>query len=55
MAKAKEVQHSARYEKLKERYEKNYCTKEQLARYVELGAITADEYEEITGEPYEEA
>ena len=44
--------HSMMYEKLKTRYEKNYCTKEQLAQYVALGAITSDEYEEITGEAY---
>lgn len=46
-------QHSPKYEKLKERYEKGYCTKTQLRRYVELGAITEEEYEEITGESYE--
>ncbi len=45
--------HSPKYEKLKDRYEKGYCTKAQLKRYVELGAITEEEYEEITGESYE--
>lgn len=47
------MEHSPMYEKLKTRYERNYCTKTQLRRYVELGAITAGEYEEITGEVYE--
>lgn len=46
-----EVKHSKMYEKLKARYEKGYCTKQQLARYADLGAISADEYEEIAGEP----
>ncbi len=47
-------EHSKLYEKIKTRYEKGYVTKAQLARYVELGAITAAEYEEICGDPYEE-
>ena len=47
------MNHSAMYEKPKERYMKSYCTKEQLARYVALGAITPAEYKEITGEDYE--
>ena len=46
------MEHSKMYEKIKTRYNKGYVTKEQLARYVELGAITAEEYEEIAGEPY---
>lgn len=29
------------------RYEKGYVTDAQLARYLELGVITKDEYEEI--------
>ena len=36
--------------KYQKRYEKNGCTKEQLQRLVELGALTAEEYKEITGE-----
>lgn len=40
--------------KYQRRYEKNGCTKEQLQRLVELGALTAGEYEEITGEAYTE-
>lgn len=41
------------YIKYKERYERGGCTKEQLKRLVELGALTAEEYELITGEPYD--
>ena len=40
--------------KYQKRYEKNGCTKEQLKRLVELGALTAEEYAEITGEAYTE-
>ena len=47
------VQHSRLFEKYKTRYERGGCTKEQLRRLVELGAITAEEYREITGEDYE--
>ena len=39
-------------EKYQKRYEKGGCTIEQLKRLVELGALTASEYEEITGEAY---
>lgn len=53
MAKTK-VTHSPMYEKYAKRYARGGCTKEQLARLVELGALTAEEYEEITGEPYDE-
>lgn len=40
------------FENLKKRYELGYATKEQLARFVALGKLTADEYKEITGEKY---
>ena len=50
----KTTEHSALFEKYKERYEKGYCTKEQLKKIVALGRLTADEYKEITGEDYEE-
>ena len=33
-------------------YDRGDMTKEQLQRAVEVGRITAEEYEEITGEPY---
>lgn len=42
------------YQKYKDRYERGGCTKEQLQRLTELGALTPEEYELITGEPYEE-
>lgn len=38
--------------KYHERYKNNGCTKEQLKRLVELQALTAGEYEEITNEAY---
>ncbi len=44
---------SSMFEDLKYRYNKNWCRKDQLQQYVDLGAITAEEYEEITGESYE--
>lgn len=48
------AQHSKLFEKYKARYERGGCTKEQLRRLVELGALTAEEYEEVTNEPFEE-
>jgi hypothetical protein len=36
--------------KYQNRYNKNGCTKQQLKRLVELGALTIEEYEEITNE-----
>lgn len=53
MAKTKTT-HSPMFEKYKKRYERGGCTKEQLHRLVELGALTPEEYKEITGEDYEE-
>lgn len=44
--------HSKDFEKWKKRYDRHGCTKEQLRRLVELEVLTADEYEEITGEKY---
>lgn len=43
---------SPMFDDLKRRYEKNWCRKDQLARFTELGAITPGEYEEITGDPF---
>jgi len=40
------------FDTLKERYEKEWCRKDQLRQYVGLGVITEDEFEEITGEAY---
>ena len=47
------TEHSKLFEKYRDRYNRGGCTKEQLKKLVRLGAITADEYEEITGEKYE--
>lgn len=46
-------EHSRDFEKYRARYARGGCTKEQLRRLVELGALTAEEYAEITGEAYE--
>lgn len=51
--------HSNDFEKLKECYEINYITVDQLRRWVAINArrstlgITAAEFTEITGLPYE--
>lgn len=47
------MEHSKKYEQIKTRYDKGYVTLEQLHRYVELSAITPEEYKEICGEDYE--
>ena len=44
--------HSKLFEKYQERYNRGGCTKEQLRRLVQLGALTEAEYEEITGEAF---
>lgn len=41
------------FDTLKWRYEKNWCRKDQLKRFVELGAITKEDYKKITGEALE--
>lgn len=46
------MSYSPRYKTLKERYKRGGCTKEQLKRFVQLGALTEEEYYEITGEKY---
>ena len=38
------------YIKYKARYERGGCTKEQLRRLVQLGALTEEEYTLIVGE-----
>ena len=48
------MNHSKQFEKIKKRYDKGYITIEQLHRYVELEVITPEEFEEISGQPYEE-
>lgn len=40
------------FERLKEWYPKGYVRKDQLQRFVQLGALTKEEYEEITGEEF---
>ena len=40
------------YEKWKNRYDRHWCTKEQLGRLVRLSVLTPEQYEEITGEQY---
>ncbi len=56
---AETTTHSKKYETLKAKYEAEYITKETLAGWVALNekkagkGITAEEYEEITGEAYE--
>jgi uncharacterized XkdX family phage protein len=40
------------FEKWKDRYDKYWCTKEQLKRLVQLEVLTMEEYKEITGEDY---
>lgn len=42
------------FEKWKDRYDKHWCTKDQLRTLVTLNVLTAEEYELITGEPYSE-
>ena len=55
-----EKEHSKKYETLKAKYEAEYITKETLRGWVALNekrkgkGITAEEYEEITGETYSE-
>lgn len=41
------------FERLKEWYSKGYVRKDQLVRYVQLGALTKEEYFEITGEEFD--
>lgn len=51
---ATKTTHSPLFEKYKARYERGGCTKKQLKRLVQLGALTPEEYTEITGDPYDE-
>jgi len=41
------------YEILKQRYERNFVRKDQLQRYVTLGKITQQQYEQIVKEKQE--
>lgn len=51
MAKKK---HSKKYKTYKERYERGGCTIYQLYRLTQLGALRPDEFEDITGIPFDE-
>lgn len=42
------------YKIVKRYYDKGNYTKENVATFVKAGKITANEYEQITGETYEE-
>jgi hypothetical protein len=59
MAKTTTTEHSAKFEELNEKYQKNYVTKATLKKWVQINdkkpgsGITRDEYAEITGEQYE--
>lgn len=46
------MKHSRNFEKFKGYYDKGLWTKAMLRNAVVKGRITADEYEEIVGEPY---
>ena len=52
---AKKVEHSPKFEYWKNKYDMNKVRKDSLKRLVPLEVITAEEYQEITGEPYESA
>lgn len=54
MATKKKSARSKNFEKYEKRYKRGGCTKEQLEQLVALGILTADEFKEITGNPYEE-
>ena len=41
-------------ESMKRLYEAGRVTREQIANRVEKGTVSAEEYEVITGEPYED-
>lgn len=49
------AEHSKKFEKLKKWYEDGSWTKKMLHDAVGKEWITAEEYEEITGEPYDKA
>ena len=53
MGRKKAEQHSPKYAKVKKYYDDGKWSKKMVYNAVEKGWITAAEYEEITGEPYE--
>lgn len=46
------MEHSAKFAKVKKYYDNGLWTKTMVANAVVKGWITAEEYEEIVGEPY---
>lgn len=47
------MEHTKYYNTVKRYYDKGYYDEADVAKFVRNGKITAEEYEEITGEPYE--
>ena len=47
------AKHSARFALVKNYYDRGLWSKARVARAVDCGWITAEEYAEITGEPFE--
>ena len=52
MAKKRNDEHSPKYNTVKNYYDKGLWDINRVHKAVQCGWITADEYEEITGEPY---
>ena len=50
----KVAEHSKNFEKVKNYYDTGRWDEYRVSEAVKKGWITADEYEEITGQPYEE-
>lgn len=46
--------HSRYFNTVKRYYKKGWYTVEDVAKFVRQGDLSAEEFEEITGEPYEE-
>jgi len=46
------MEHSQKFELVKRYYDRGLWSAARVARAVECGWITAEEYTEITGEPY---
>lgn len=49
------MEHSPRFATVKRYYDRGLWSKARVAKAVECGWITAGEYQEIVGEPIEEA
>ena len=47
------MEHSPKYDKVKNYYDKGYWTIDMVRNAVVKGWITEEEFTEITGEPYE--